>query len=225
MKRLWGLLCAGLLLLGVPPLAIAQETVKAVTVSACGTPNNTPVVGNPYPITQDTAGRQCGAISGSVNAGGFSFQVSPTITVQNASYAAGNSEGGLITVTGAARTAGGSGTLAQFRLRSVGGSTNTVWVYAWSKTPASTCTDKAAFVSSAGDGLYSLPGFPLQLTLGGAPGAWDTYTYAQALGQNSVFKNQDTAPATAVYMCIVTAGTVTPASTSDLSIVIAGYQD
>lgn len=157
--------------------------------------------------------------------GSFSFQVAPTVTVQNAAYSAGNSMGGLITVTGAARTNGGSFTPAAIRLKSTGGATNTVWIYAWTKSPAATCTDKAAFVASASDNAFAVPGFPVQATFGGAPGAWDTATYAQILGLNTPAKNQDTSPGTALYECIVTAGAVTPATTGDITQVVAGWQD
>jgi hypothetical protein len=44
--------------------AYAQPIVAAQTVTACGTPNNTPVVGNSYPVTQDTTGKLCTAASG-----------------------------------------------------------------------------------------------------------------------------------------------------------------
>lgn len=40
----------------------AQDIVSAQTVSACGTPNNTPVVGSSYPVTQDTTGVLCTSV-------------------------------------------------------------------------------------------------------------------------------------------------------------------
>jgi hypothetical protein len=163
------------------------------------------------------------AITG--NVGGYDFQLAPTITVQNASYAAGNSLGGLITVTGAARTNGGAGILNGIRLKSSGGATNTIWVYAWSKTPTATCTDKSAYVTSASDSPYALVGFPAQVVMGNAPGAWDTTTTAQLTALLANFKNQDSSPGTALYICLVTAGTVTPATTADLSINLGGSQD
>lgn len=159
------------------------------------------------------------------NVGGFDFQLAPTVTVQNAAYSAGYSEGGIITVTGAARTNGGSGIIDAVRLKSTGGSTNTIWVYAWSHSPAATCTDKAAYVASTSDQPYAIPGFPVAVTLGGAPGSWDTATYAMLSNLVSNFKNQDSSPGTAVYLCLVTAGSVTPASTSDLSLIVGGVQD
>ncbi len=159
------------------------------------------------------------------NVGGFEFQIAPTITVQNAAYSAGNAMGGLITVTGAARTNGGAGALNNIRLKSTGGSTNTLWVYAWSKTPTATCTDKAAYVPNAADNPFALGGFPTSVTLGGAPGAWDTSTYAQITGLFSNFKNQDTSPGTPIYLCLVTAGPVTPPTTADMTGIVSGIQD
>jgi hypothetical protein len=46
----------------------------AQTVASCGTPNNTPVVGNPYPVTMDLTGRLCNSggstsLTGSLPAG------------------------------------------------------------------------------------------------------------------------------------------------------------
>jgi hypothetical protein len=46
------------------PVTVLADTVGAVTVSACGTPPNTPVVGGSYPLTMDTTGRLCDGASG-----------------------------------------------------------------------------------------------------------------------------------------------------------------
>lgn len=63
MKRLLLPLLSVLALLGAQPVA-AQSTVSAKVVSACGTPGNTPVAGNSYPITQDTTGVLCTSAGG-----------------------------------------------------------------------------------------------------------------------------------------------------------------
>jgi hypothetical protein len=171
----------------------------------------------------DSASTAAGAYRQTVPVVGLNFgPVAPTVTVQAAAYSAGNSEGGVISAPVAAAN-GGAFTLAALRLKSTGGSTNTVWIYAWTKTPASTCTDKAAFVFNAADQAFALPGFPVQAVLGGSPGAWDTSTYAQVLGLNVPGLNQDTTPGQNLYLCIVTAGAVTPASTADLSIALTGW--
>ena len=52
----WLGLVAALLFASV---AFADPPQYAKTVSACGTPGNTPVTGNPYPITMDTTGALC----------------------------------------------------------------------------------------------------------------------------------------------------------------------
>lgn len=171
----------------------------------------------------DASGNQITTFGSSV--AGYEFQLAPTITVDAGAYAAGDSMGGLVTLTGAARTAGGSGILNGIRLKSTGGSTNTIWIYGWSKTPTATCTNNAAYVPNAADNAFALVGFPTSVTLGGAPGAWDTATYAQLSSLISNFKNQDTVPGTALYFCLVTAAGVTPATTSDLTMVASGMQD
>jgi hypothetical protein len=51
------------------PAPVAAQTIYMQTVSACGTPNNTPVVGQPYPATMDTTGKSC---TSAVGAGGTS---------------------------------------------------------------------------------------------------------------------------------------------------------
>jgi hypothetical protein len=175
----------------------------------------------PLPVTLGGGGTV--TITG--NVGGFDFQLSPTVTVDAGAYAAGDSVGGLITVTGAARTAGGSGILNGIRIKSNGGATNTYWVYAWSKTPGATCTNNAPYVTAIGDSAYALVGFPTSVVMGNAPGAWDTATAAQLSSLISNFKNQDTSPGTAIYLCLVTAGAVTPAATTDISIIASGMQD
>lgn len=58
-------LLAALLVLGwgSAPVAAQAQIAYAQTVATCGTPNNTPVVGNTYPVTMDTTGRGCVAAS------------------------------------------------------------------------------------------------------------------------------------------------------------------
>lgn len=69
--------------------AHATDAVGAQTVSACGTPNNTPVVGNPYALTMDTAGKLC------VNA---AVTASVVGTTSNASSGVATSSTNLATV-------------------------------------------------------------------------------------------------------------------------------
>lgn len=59
---------AALALLWTPVVAGADPPNYATAVTACGTPGNTPVAGNSYPITQDLTGRSCGSVTGTVTA-------------------------------------------------------------------------------------------------------------------------------------------------------------
>ena len=72
MKRLIVLLL-GALALCFPAAPTFAQTVSAVTVSACGTPGNTPVVGNPYPLTQDTTRVLCTSSTGGGGGGSASY--------------------------------------------------------------------------------------------------------------------------------------------------------
>jgi hypothetical protein len=127
------------LLAGAFALALLAGPAFADPTGWADTDPNNPTVRIPreaskaYPLPT-----QC--VSG---CGGGSFQISPAITVQNAAYAAGNSEGGLITLTGAARTNGGTGTLQNIRLKSAGGG---------DKHDLGLCVDKVAGLYLHGQG-------------------------------------------------------------------------
>jgi hypothetical protein len=47
------------------PLSARAQNFGAVTVASCGTPGNSPVVGNSYPLTMDPTGKLCTSSSGS----------------------------------------------------------------------------------------------------------------------------------------------------------------
>jgi hypothetical protein len=98
MKRF--LLFALLLLLSAPLAARAQNSTYATTVSACGTPLNSPVTGNPYPLTMDLTGKLCTSASGGSGGGGVVTNAG-TFAVQNtAATPAGSNAIGSITNTG-----------------------------------------------------------------------------------------------------------------------------
>lgn len=219
---------------GLIAVALSLASAPVFAASVWQTPDGGTVEGS-VPLCPDPTTAIAVPCNSSTASPGSEFQLSAcssgctaSLTVQNAAYAAGNSEGGLLTLTGAARINGGTGILSGLTIRSVGGSTNTVWVYAWSKHPVSTCTDKSAFALSASDKPYGIPGFPQSVTLGGAPGAsFDTSTYGQVTVNSPLghFVNQDTSLGTAIYLCLVTGGAVTPAATSDLSLIAGGVKD
>lgn len=50
---------AGALVLCIGAIPVQAQTTYSQTVTACGTPNNTAVVGNTYPDTMDPQGRRC----------------------------------------------------------------------------------------------------------------------------------------------------------------------
>lgn len=181
----------------------------------------TPPSGTPTDVKGDAAGNIGVIVAGFQLATGVGSNAA--ITVAASSHAAGVSEGGLITLSGASQSAGGNFTLGALSLSSAGGSTNAVWIYAWTKSPSATCTDNVTFAANSADKGYLLPGFPMQVTLGGAPGSWDTRTFAQVTGLAIPALNQDATPTTNLYACLVTGASVTPASTSDLVLTASGW--
>jgi hypothetical protein len=156
-------------------------------------------------------------------AGGANVTPNVIPTLQTAAYAAGAALGGTQTLA-LARTNGGSGIITSLMLQSKGGSTNTVWIYAFQKSPVSTCADKSAFSFSSADRPYLVPGFPQSVTLA-SPGSWDTASEASVMNLTANFKNQDSTPGPWIYFCLVTAGSVTPATTSDLIFTVGLPQD
>lgn len=111
MRRLLGLLAASLTLLCLQAAgpAFAQSEL-AQAVSACGTPNNTPVVGSNYPITASTGGLLC------VNAVGGSGTLANQVQGTSASGATDDGSnpvkvGGAYNTTGLALTTGQRGNL------------------------------------------------------------------------------------------------------------------
>ena len=159
-----------------------------------------------------------GSVSASLNKGPIS--ITPTVTAS--AYTANNAIGGLQTVSVFRTTTQPSGILNFISLASKGGLTATEALYVFTKSPASTCTDKAAFVLSSADLPYLVGGTPI--TLSPATTAGTTQTTAAASLNVSV-SNQDSSPTTNLYVCAVTTGTPTPASTSDLIFSYSVLQD
>jgi len=150
-----------------------------------------------------------GFVSASLGKGPIS--VTPTVT--NGAYTANNAIGGLQTVALFRTAVQPSGVLNVFAVASKGGVTAPIVEYAFTQSPASTCTDKAAFVLSSADLPFLVPGFPITLTPAAAAGT--TQTTASAV-VNTAVANADSTPTVNLYVCAVTTGTPTPASTTDL---------
>lgn len=206
------------------PTGAATATNQTAVQSAPGTSASAAVTvqgdasGVPMPVSGSVSVSNLPAAGAAL-----SVQVSASPSVQTTAYAAGEALGGLVTLS-MARTNGGSGTLTNLGIQSNSGQTPTLWVYAWSKQPASTCTDQQPFVMQASDRPYLLPNFPQPVTLSN-PGSWETGTYGLLSDLNSQFVNHDTSPGKNVYVCLVTATALTPGSTTDLTVNANAIQD
>lgn len=133
-----------------------------------------------------------------------------TPTVSTTAYASGNVVGSLITFTGAARLAAGSGLIQAASVMSKSAQTAALDLLIFSANPsASTFTDKAAVAINAAD-LDKLVGV-IHLTDWSALG---TASIAQAVGGGLPFK---LASGTSIYGVLVARAAITLASTSDLT--------
>jgi hypothetical protein len=156
-------------------------------------------------------------------AGGYEFNKSVIPTVQNAAYAAGQSLGGLQTIS-IGTNSGLSGILDQIGIASTGGSTVAVVVYVWDTNPANTtCTDKTNFVKSQTDNQRLITGTPILLTPALVVSAQDAATYAAATNLVDNFVNGSSN--TNLYVCVLANASVTPGTTSDYRLNIQGIKD
>lgn len=159
-------------------------------------------------------------LAGAAHAQNYSIAFTPT--VQNAAYASGNAIGGLQTVNFFQNGARFSGVIDIFDVYSAGGSTTPLTFYIFDKTPiATTCTDKSALVVGAAD-LPKLAVAPFTLTPAAPTGT--TISSAQLVQATSI-RNADIIRGSSVYVCIVVGGTVTPATTTDLTVKFSGALD
>jgi len=156
--------------------------------------------------------------------GGFnSGPISVTPTVSNSAYTANYAIGGLQTIAAFRTTARPSGLFNYISATSKGGTLTSMVVYGFTKSPASTCTDKATFALSSTDLPYLIPGFPVTLTPATSVG---TTQSTASLSIPVSTNNQDSPSLTQnLYFCAVTTGTPTPASTTDLVFSYAIIQD
>jgi hypothetical protein len=151
--------------------------------------------------------------------GGYEFFVSTTPTIQNASYASGNCMGGFQAVA-VARTTGGSGILNKFVIASKGGGTTALTVYVFGSNPsASTCTDKSTFTLNAADISKQIcapfvitPAVPIGTTVSEAENTSMQCHFTTSGNSN-------------IYVGIVSGGTWTPTSTTDIIFNVGGTPD
>jgi len=89
---------------------------------------------------------------GGAKIGGNTVVITPTITVDTAAYAAGDSIGGEITLTDAMRVSGGTGVLSGITLIDRANQKPALEIFLFDSNPAAaTITDQAAFVFSTDD--------------------------------------------------------------------------
>jgi hypothetical protein len=139
-----------------------------------------------------------------------------TATVQNASYASGNSLGGLISFT-LPRTA--TGILQSFSVQSIGGATTGLNFYFFDTNPTgSTFTDKSTFTIAAADEAKRINKLGITLTPAAATG--DAVTGAVYDNYAKPFSATGT-----IYLAICSTGTFTPASTTDIRVSIGFVQE
>ena len=164
-----------------------------------------------------------GAFTVSGNVGGFdSGPVQVSASVNSSSHSAGQSLGGLITLS-VARTNGGSGGLSVIAYKSSKGSTGQVVMRIWDKSPAnSTCTDNTAFAGSATDDAFLLvPPFALT-PAAPAVTTGDANTYASLLPGRISFVTSDTSAGNSLYACVVTVATDTTDESGSVYVTLSG---
>lgn len=145
-----------------------------------------------------------------------SVSVSPTVTASSA-YTAGNQVGGLLTFANAVGSALG-GLIESVTVRAKSVQTAGLKLYVFSADPTnSTWTDKSAPSINAAD-LPSLLGV---YTLGAADSGLGTMTVWNLDGVNKLFKSATTS----LYGVLVTTGTPTFTSTSDISVTVTSIID
>jgi hypothetical protein len=138
-----------------------------------------------------------------------------TTTVQNASYVSGNSLGGLVTFT-LPRTA--SGYLQSVGVQFIGGATTAVNAFCFDSNPTgSTFTDKSTFTIAAADEAKRINKTGYSLTPAAVVG--DAVTGATVDNLAKPFVS-----AAAIYCAIVSTGTFTPATTTDMRVNITYVQ-
>jgi hypothetical protein len=167
-----------------------------------------------------------GALAQSVNTnvGGWDNGVSITPVVSTTAYSASQAVGGLQRANVFRSANPGSAILDAFLLASTSGVTQALTVYIFDTNPsASTCTNQATFVLANAD-VPKLAVAPFVLAPATAQGA--TQSFAEQALVRSV-QNHDTSGAyqTALYVCLVAGGALTPGSASDISYKLMLSQD
>lgn len=137
--------------------------------------------------------------------------VAQTVTASSA-YTSGNAVGGLMTLSGAFRSASGSGLIQSVIVNTKSAQTTAIDVVLFNANPsASTCTDKTAFAVAAAD-FNKIVGVAhvTDWTSDGTP--------STGQAQNLAIPIAVGAGVTSFYACAVTRSTPTYAATTDVSV-------
>ena len=191
-----------------------------LVLGAVTTAAPTYTTGKSNPISLDTAGNlRTNCVTGcssTLSTAGFDTNFTVTPTVQASAYTANYSLGGWQQIAVFRNTTQPSGMLNYISLASKGGATTATTIWAFNKSSAnltSTCTDKTLFSLTTADVPSLIPGFPIVLT----PAASNAQTPSVASQPLVVsVANTDGILSTNLTFCIVTNGTPTPGSTTDI---------
>lgn len=155
-----------------------------------------------------------------VSAGGYTTVLTSALTCTAGAYVAGYDIGGKLTLTSAVRVSGGSGIINSLILSDKGKQNSAVDIIFFDADPASTTfTDNAALTVADAD-LTKIIGVVNITANDYASFADNSVATVKNLGL--AFK---VTTSTNIYATVVSRGTPTYASTSDLSLKVKMYQD
>ena len=168
--------------------------------------------GNPMPVTNDG--------TGALSTGGFTAVIQATPAVQAAAYAPSQSVGGLITLTGSARIAGGSGLVQAVTAAFLSGSQPFLDVILFNANPTASAIADRSLVAIVAADTAKVVGV-VQLTTAILLGAT-----APSFVQGELLAMPFKLPAgTALYACVVTRTAITPTGTADMILSVNVLQD
>lgn len=159
------------------------------------------------------------------NIGGYDANKPVTLGAAASSHSASQALGGWQKINLFRGTAQPSGILATVSLGSQSGLTGAVTLYMLRAAPTagSTCLDGQAFVLAQADFLnFAIA--PQVLTPVALQGVTQTFVQ-QSPAWASPVGNNDSSPTTYAYVCVVANGTIVPATTTDLWIMLSLAQD
>lgn len=154
--------------------------------------------------------------------GGRTLFVRPAITVDTAAYAAGDTIGGIVTVTGAVRASGGTGIIQQIVLTDLANQKPALEIRFFDANPAAgTYTDNNATVLHATDQAKALG----RITV--ATSDWLTTGSIATCTLRNIGLGIKAASGTSVFMVITAGGTSAPdfAAATDLLLLLVVLAD